>query len=627
MLKELESHSLLVCWVDIETREKKECTFTTMDINSLLSPSETPPAQSLTPTSNGGGSTSTSAPIPVQAHSQSQSPYKHVQRSHSGTSGMVNSPLGRSVQLASSIPAHVRSPSQQSPHSSPLISPVPAGTAGTHLLRKSSTPSMEILADFASSKITPPLLQSRDSIDSQKSLSDLFPHVSSAGATSNPRASIDINMVDTPKQQFRTDYSGTSLPVDAQQRLAVLAAYVQESPSSYEAHKEIIKLLHQGFIDHIYPPSDPNARREPHTYDLLPELRQARGNLDKLFAVGEEQWLDWLQDESILAQTVDERVAVVENCRRAVTEEYGSTGLWATYGDWVVHCHKWALDSSGDPHGDVDTERVVGRDVFDWNLVLDTWTEALERTKHDLSHSHEVWNKYMAVRFGDLGQRLPSHEATAALELFETRLRVPHAEWQQTFQAFSSFVSANVPSDQYEEIMASNLRDSAHAKKIWTERDSYETALLQAQSSRDTTGEYQAFITYIEWEREQERKPQTQRKGKARRGQESHKPVFDMVDALYQRAELRFPAVLTIWEDHIDFLVERQKSSLLETMARATKHCPWSGTLWKQYLLSSELAEEPFDETEKIKHKATTTGLLDTVGVEEALLVHDAWCG
>ena len=432
-------------------------------------------------------------------------------------------------------------------------------------------------------------------------------------------------MVDTPKQQVRADYSDTSLSIDAQQRLAVVAAYVQESPSSYEAHKEIIKLLHQGFIDHIYPPSDPNARREPRAYDLLPDLRQARENLDKLYAVGEEQWLDWLQDESILAQTAEERTTVISLCQRAVTEEYGSTKLWITYGDWVLHCHKWAESSSSNLNAEIDAERLVGRDVFDWKRVLDAWNEGLERTKHDLLRSHEVWNKFMAVRFEDINQ-LSSSDAEAALGLFEKRLRIPHATWPETFQAFSSFVSANAPK-QYEDIMASNLRDSAATKKVWADREAFESALSAAQSSEDTTAEYQAFTTYIEWERDQENNPQPQKRGKNKRLQDTRNSHFDLVDSLYQRAELRFPSLVTVWEDHIDYLIEKQKSGLSETLIRATKHCPWSGSLWKQYILTSELAEDPFDETEKIKHKATSTGLLDAAGIEEVILVHDAWCG
>ncbi|KIX94972.1 uncharacterized protein Z520_09282 [Fonsecaea multimorphosa CBS 102226] len=597
-----------------------------MDINSLLSPSDNTRASSLTPSTGTPSLThsNSNSNSLSQSQSQPQSPFRHVQRTQSGTAGLVNSPLGRSVQPPSSIPAHVRSPAQQTPHSSPLISPVPAGTASAHLPRSSSTPTMESLADFNASK---PSLTSRESTDSQKSSSGLFPHLTSAGATSKPRASIDINMVETPQTVIRADYTDTSLPVEAQQRLAVLAAHIQETPSSYEAHKEIIKILHQGFVDHIYPSSSPNAHGDPRKYDLLADLRRARENLDKLFAVGEEQWLDWLQDESILAQTADERVAVVDKCRRAVTEEYGSTRLWLTYGDWVSYCHKWALDSTGDAQGDVDTERLIGREVFDWSIVLDTWSEAVERTKHDMSRSHEVWDKYLAVRFGDVSQKLPSRDATTVLELFESRLRIPHAEWQQTFQAFSSFVSANIPADQYEEIMASNLRDSADAKKIWNDRDTLEMSLLEPQTAGDTATEYQVFSKYIEWERAEENKPQTQRKGRGKKAQEVRNPYFDLVDALYERAELRFPSVPAIWEEHIDYLIEKSKAGLLDVLARATKHCPWSGSLWKQYMLTSELAEEPFDETEKIKHKATSTGLLDAAGIEEALVVHDAWCG
>ncbi len=483
---------------------------------------------------------------------------------------------------------------------------------------------METLADFVSTKATPPLLSSRDSNDSQKSASGLFPHLTSAGATSNPRASIDITMVDTPRDAVRDDYSDSSLAVEKQQRLAVLAVYIQESPTSYESLKEIIQILHEGFINHIYPPTDTNTRRDPRTYDLLKDLRLARNNLEKLFAVGEEQWADWLQDESLLAQSVDERVAVMESCQRAVTEEYGSTRLWMTYGDWILHCHKWALDPVSGSQGDIDIERLTGQDIFDRNMVLETWLEATERTKHDMNGSHGVWDKYMGVRYGDLSQNLPASDAETALDLFQARLRVPHAEWQQTFQAFSSFVSANVPSDQYEDIMASTLRESGSAKKIWADRDGFETALSQAHTAGDTAAEYQAFSQYIEWERDQKDKPQTRKNRQAREIQDL---LFDMVDALYQRAELRFPAIPGIWEEHIEYLIETPKPNLLETLGRATKHCPWSGSLWKQYLLASELAEYSFVETEKIKHKATETGLLDATGIEETLLVHDAWCG
>lgn len=493
---------------------------------------------------------------------------------------------------------------------------------------------MDALADLASlqnPRSTPPVLKSRDSSDSQISSSaPPVAHLLSATSNpSNPRTSFDIAMVETPKQALRLDYSDTSLSFESKQRLATLVAYIQETPSSYDGHKEIIKILHQGFVDHIYPSSSPGARRDPRAYDLLPELRHARETLDKLFAVGEDQWLDWLQDESILAQTAEERVAVVDKCRRAVSEEYGSTSLWITYGEWVLHCYKWAQDSSGDLQGEnVDTDRLIGREVFDWNLVLETWAEGILRTQLDLSHSHEVWDKYMTVRFGGTAKKLSSSEAEAALDLFQSRLRVPHSAWDQTFSSFSTFISANFPDHQYEDTMASTLRESAIAKKIWSDRETLESALESARATGDQTAEYQAFSRYIEWERSEEDRAKN-RKPKGKRDSANRLAnTPDMITPLYHRAELRFPSVLTIWEEHIEYLLPKSNNDvLLEVLARAAKHCPWSGSLWKQYLLTSELAEASFDQTESIKHKATSTGLLDAAGIEEALVVYDAWCG
>ncbi|KIV96300.1 hypothetical protein PV10_00182 [Exophiala mesophila] len=595
-----------------------------MDINSLLSPSETPRASSLTPTM------ATPPVVPSLKHAT-------VQRASSSTSLPLstNSPLSRAIHPPSSIPPHVRSPLQQPAHSSPLISPVPAGTVAQLLPRTSSTQSIETLADLSSlqthqtARVTPPIMNRGDSTDSQKSSAGPYPTLPAAAATSQPRTSFDIAMVETPnKEVLRSDYSNTSLGLDAQQRLAVLVAYIQETPSSYEAHTEIIKILHHGFVDYIYPSSDPNARRNPKSYDLLPELRRARENLDKLFAVGEEQWLDWLQDESILAETADERVAVVDKCQRALSEELGSVRLWITYGEWVLHCYKWAQDALGDPQAEnLDPERLIGREVFDWKTVLDIWADAVQHTKTDMSRSHEVWNKFFRVQFGEPGTELAINDATEALSLFQTRLRVPHAQWQHTFSAFSSFVSANVPPDEYEAVMASTLKDSAMAKQIFADRDHLETAIEQAKNTGDQAAEFQAFSAYIEWERAQR---EISKNGKAR-GKRSQLAIstadFDMIAALFQRAELRFPSSLPIWEEHIEHILANSKADALPLLARATKHCPWSGSLWKQYLLTSELMEQPFDATETIKHKATQTGLLDAAGIEEALVVYDAWCG
>ena len=95
---------------------------------------------------------------------------------------------------------------------------------------------------------------------------------------------------------------------------------------------------------------------------------------------------------------------------------------------------------------------------------------------------------------------------------------------------------------------------------------------------------------------------------------------FDLVTALYQRATLRFPTDTTLWEGYVMFLNDeitshsRSTISAIPVLDRATKHCPWAGTLWAQHLLAAECEDRPFSDMEQIKHKATSTGTLDAGG-------------
>ena len=485
---------------------------------------------------------------------------------------------------------------------------------------------MDTLADLASMQnhqpVRTPPLNSRNSADSITSLRR-------PSLTSHPRTSFDIAMVETPRQLLRGDFTGTSLASDKQHALSQHVARIQETPSAYGSHIEIIKILHQGFVDHIYPSSNPSSRRDPQSYDLLADLRQARENADKAFALGEEQWLDWLQDESILAQTAEERVGVVEKCRRAVEEEYGSTQLWSTYGEWAAHCYHWAHDPSAESaDGIPDEQRLIGRELFAWDNVIQVWDEAVEQTKFDIAQSHTVWNKYLSAHFPKFEEKMSQKSAGQVLDLFQRRLQTPHAEWDTTFQSFSSFVSANFSSDEdYEQIMASTNRGAAPVKAIWTAREQFETSLVEAMQLGDKYAEYQAFASYIQSERQELEQSKRPRKGKRREQQTDSVQGVSLVNALFQRAELRLPTVIDIWEEHVNFLADKHHRDVPQVLSRATKHCPWSGSLWKQFLLTSEIAEESFQGIENIKHDATKTGMLDAGGVDEILKVYDAWCG
>jgi squamous cell carcinoma antigen recognized by T-cells 3 len=569
-----------------------------------------------------------SAP-PVPSPTIPQAPHQFVQRTNSGASvqftaprsGTAGSPLAREILPPSSIPAHIHSPSQRPLNSSPLISPVPTDSTQPHFLRNpsTSTPSMDTLADLASmqhsARPTPP--PAKNSSSSNGSHRPGMPA---------ERPSFDINMVETPKQLLRGDYAGSSLSLQSQQSLAELVHLVHENSASYDAHTQIIKILHQGLMDHTYPPDNPEARNNPADYDLLSELRQAREGADKLFAVGESLWLDWLHAESMLAQSIDARVDVMELCKRAVEEEYGSVRLWQTYGDWLLHCYNWANEPAATAAQ--DEEKMLGRELFNADQVMRVWEDAASSTGHDLVLSHEVWNKFLRTRYPDFESKMDEDRAALVLDLFQSRLQAPHAQWESTFQAFSSFVSANFAADHYEQIMAGTLRDSAAVKAIWSAREVLEANLLRAIESGDKYAEYNCSVDYIAWEKnEQVRISSLGKKARQREPIQDAGASARMINALYQRIELRLPSVLSIWEEHADYLAERQSPGLLDLLRRATRHCPWSGMLWKRLLLASELARQSFQETEAIQQNATRTGMLDAAGTEELLKVHEAWCG
>ena len=378
----------------------------------------------------------------------------------------------------------------------------------------------------------------------------------------------------------------------------------------------MVKSLHQAFIDHVYPPSRPDSHGDPSTFDRLQELRSARENMHKTYALGEDLWAEWIQDETILAKSVEENVAVMEKCSQAVTEEYGSVKLWIIFGEWLHHTHRLyhQVDDKETPVN--STEEVsVGREIFSWQVVLETWQHGAEDTMWRINDSHKVWNAYMALLLQDLSHTGSQEAMPHIRSLFDVRLQTPHADWDGTFQAFSSFVSTYYSAD-YEEIMVATNRKAVDAKSKWEAREGMEAELTRSQESADTIAESMAFANYLQWERTPEKR---------------RRVSVELTNALYQRAALRFPTQPQIWEDHILWLVEQTHTSqvalqMLATLERATRHCPWAGALWSHYLLASEREGQSFSETEEIKHKATSTGLLEASGMNEVIKVHTAWC-
>jgi RNA recognition motif-containing protein len=408
-------------------------------------------------------------------------------------------------------------------------------------------------------------------------------------------------------------FTAASLTEQEIQTITELVKYLAENSYAYDSHVQLINLLHKGFVAHVYGTSDV-VINDPRDYNLLPDMRQAREAMDSRFAVGEDIWKDWINDEAILARQSEERVAVMDLCQKAVQDEPTSVTLWSIYGEWVMQTYSIANGFiEGDPDVWTDIDKEICKEVFSREICMNVWEKAVEATAWRIDESHRVWDRYIDLVL----QEFPENPSSQAIEhvnnIFMRRLRTPHANWSETSSRFWPIVS-KFNAHNWEEIMAATNEMAAPAKQQFALRETHEHNLQRAAESGDSVALYNAFSEYLVWDRKNKRRSPFD---------------FELRCSLYERALLRFPTVIEWWLDLADFVLKSNSHSpvILTILERATRHCPWSGDLWSRRVLRAEVDKLPYDEVEQVKHKATNSGLLDIGGMEEVLKVYASWCG
>jgi len=445
----------------------------------------------------------------------------------------------------------------------------------------------------------------------------------------------DHPMSDAPTATLdASSFKASSLSQLDLRTISELIEQLKENSYLFESHVRLINLLHQGFVSHVCPSDAPETLGDPLTYPLLRDLRQAREAMDSRFPVGEDLWIDWLQDECMLASSIEDRVAVMELCQKAVQDEMGSSRLWRLYGDWMWILYKSSTlntvayeNNTLEHHSLVgmvlanqswsDEEKLVGQEVFGWDTMMNVWRQGAQTTAWHINSSHLVWQPYLEIAINDLYRNPTSEKVQQSGRLLTQRLQQPHSAWDETFQLFSHYVT-KYDNASYEDIMVKTSRQSATAKHEFAQRQEFESRLLRAAEHAEKDVEWTVFIEYLEWEVTQslKRNPYTS--------------AFDLRTALHERANLRFPNDTQFWEDHIDLAQDNASYSyaLLTIAENATRHCPWSGNLWSRRLSALEATEKEFSQLEEVKHHATSTGLLEELGgIEEIIKVHTSWCG
>lgn len=395
-----------------------------------------------------------------------------------------------------------------------------------------------------------------------------------------------------------------SLSAEECRTLSQLAQSLVDKPFDYTWNVQFIELLRSGYCKHI------DAGHHPQSYELLSELRQARNGMDSRYSLGEQMWSEWIHDEKLAIVNTEDRIKVMELFGRAIVEEPSSVLLWRSYGDFMYDLWASANGMEGSESWN-EEDRTIGKEIFTFQSMMEVWEQAVSATQWRINDSNIVWDRWIEIMEQDQSMQ-PSPSKIANLEAaFTTRLLRPHETWDRTSELYSRFVSTYHNSD-YENIMEATTKQAGHTKRQYAVRETLEFKILSAYQKGDRDAEWFAFQTYLDWERR-------------------HQGVFsfNLINGLYERATLRFHNDSSLWEDYVEFLIQNPSTdvSLLSVVERATRHCPWAGSLWSHRILTLEAEQQNFTTIETVKHRATETGMLEQAGMEELLKVYIAWCG
>lgn len=346
--------------------------------------------------------------------------------------------------------------------------------------------------------------------------------------------------------------------------------------------------------------------------------------------VGEDNWVEFVDHQLREAADLEGRVRVVEAFRHATQAEPGSIKVWMAYCEYF-----WSLYTDCQPGNDAGwpaEEQQMGRETFTLDAALNLWQEGYEAVQYRLSDSHELWNRWVSLELDLLRRTATEAGVRRITHLFKDRLAVPHATWDATSQLFSNFLS-EYNRHAYESEMQQATRNAKRAKRLYDQRDPWETKLARAAKSQDAAALRTTMSEYIEWEI---------RLVKSKKDPRDTVVNFQICLGLLSRALTGVLAsdedtwlnfVVLISSTHTELKAGRSHlpaalvPNMLDVLQRAVRHVPWSGPIWARYILTAEEVGLSFTDIERIKHAATDSAQLDRDGMTGVLDMYSAWCG
>ncbi|KAK7690329.1 hypothetical protein QCA50_006986 [Cerrena zonata] len=224
-------------------------------------------------------------------------------------------------------------------------------------------------------------------------------------------------------------------------------------------------------------------------------------------------------------------------------------------------------------------------DLFSTEWTRHAIADVVAKGIGHLTESQELWNAQQEWEQEVLQQA--SAEEKAALvpqleELYLTRLKQPHDNYESTFQAYSSFTTNYKPPDVYEKLLVQASKTRANSVKSWNRREPMELGLKQAGYSLEG---YNYYIT-------------SELKLK--------KPELFILATLFERAiaeadKRRWKgesgaeeSLRAFWIKYLDVLRQNDEDDeqLAKIFRRATRSVPGCGDFWARYLRFLERTQD-----------------------------------
>ncbi|KAE8688795.1 hypothetical protein F3Y22_tig00110956pilonHSYRG00244 [Hibiscus syriacus] len=345
----------------------------------------------------------------------------------------------------------------------------------------------------------------------------------------------------TQKSSSDSDSSDSEDDADQKEQLLTLEYELSTNPSNYDAHVQYIKLLRRS--------------------GEIEKLREARENMNTLFPLSPEMWMDWAKDEASLSN--DSNCESVQKLYERGLSEYLSIPVWCQYLNYVQEHDPKVRDCSADGISKARNlfERAVtaaSLHVSQGSLIWDAYTHFEQAILLTIDQS-DIQAKEKQV------QRIRS--------IFHRYLSIPLANLKSTLLAYKAWEVQQGNSHDTES--DNDLGISSHVASAYQKAEEMYIARAQLEEriTRQDVSEserFQNYMSYLDFEKSF--------------GDPSR------VQILYERAITDFPVSSDIWHHYTRYLDKTLKAGnvVKDVSYRATRSCPWVGELWVRYLLCLE---------------------------------------